>query len=119
MYEYSGYVVRVIDGDTVEAMIDLGMGVWHKCKLRITDLDTPETHRPRNEAEKAHGLEATQRAIELLMGLVARPELVFTTSKYPKIYGRYSATIKIIKPSGEIDYAEQMIADGYQKRENY
>ena len=117
MYEYSGTVVRVIDGDTVEAMIDLGMGVWKKAKLRINDLDTPEIYRPSCEAEKVHGMEAKAYAQELLM--CEGVELVFHTSKNPKIYGRYSATIKIIGMNEMVDFAEKMIAEGYQKRDDY
>lgn len=49
--------VRVVDGDTF----------WHGGdKIRIADIDTPETHPPRCAYEAQLGAEATQRLDELL-----------------------------------------------------
>jgi micrococcal nuclease len=53
-YYYNCRLVKVIDGDTIDVDIDLGFEV----------IDTPES-RTRNLAEKALGLKAKERLIEL------------------------------------------------------
>ncbi len=65
MYEYNATLVRVVDGDTVDAMIDLGMTVWIKKRIRFHGVDTWES-RTRNKKEKAKGLLAKARTKELL-----------------------------------------------------
>ena len=46
-YVYSGYVLRVIDGDTVEAHIDLGLWVWVKNRhVRLLGINMPERRDP-------------------------------------------------------------------------
>lgn len=112
LYVYKGVVTRVVDADTVDAELDLGFGITMAQRFRINDYDAPETFRPRNEAEKIHGKEATERANELLMGKT----LYFKSSKVPGIYGRYGATIWL--EDGK-DYAEIMISEGFSKKENY
>ena len=39
---YRGKIVRVVDGDTVDAMIDLGFNTWVKRRIRFHGLDTWE-----------------------------------------------------------------------------
>ena len=65
MYEYNAELVRVVDGDTVDAMIDLGMTVWIKKRIRFHGVDTWES-RTRNKEEKKKGLLAKARTKELL-----------------------------------------------------
>ena len=55
MYEYKAKLDRVVDGDTVDAMIDLGMTVWIKKRIRFHGVDTWES-RTRNKEEKIRGL---------------------------------------------------------------
>ena len=62
---YNCTLDRVVDGDTIDVHIDLGFGVWlHKQRVRLAGIDTPES-RTRNLAEKALGLQAKERLIEL------------------------------------------------------
>ena len=65
MYEYDAKLVRVVEGDTVDAMIDLGMTVWIKKRIRFHGVDTWES-RTRNKEEKKKGLLAKARTKELL-----------------------------------------------------
>jgi endonuclease YncB( thermonuclease family) len=59
-------VLNVVDADTVDVSIDLGLGLFSEQRIRIKDFDAPETWRPKNEAERSHGEAATERARELL-----------------------------------------------------
>ena len=51
---YSCKLVRVVDGDTCDAMIDLGFDVWVKNRIRFYGVDTWES-RTRDLAEKEKG----------------------------------------------------------------
>ena len=62
---YSAKVVRVVDGDTADAMIDLGFDTWVKKRIRFMGVDTWES-RTRNLEEKKKGLEAKAFTKDLL-----------------------------------------------------
>ena len=62
---YSAKVVRVVDGDTADAMIDLGFDTWVKKRIRFYGVDTWES-RTRNLEEKKKGLAAKDFVKDLL-----------------------------------------------------
>ena len=66
MYEYRAYVVKVIDGDTVDVDIDLGFGVMLKDeRVRIMGIDTPES-RTSDRVEDLFGEAAKARPKQIL-----------------------------------------------------
>ena len=67
MYEYKIKLDRVIDGDTVDAYIDLGFDVSVKKRIRFMGINTPET-RTKDLEEKARGLAAKDRLKSILEG---------------------------------------------------
>ena len=62
---YSAKLVRVVDGDTADAMIDLGFNVWVKNRIRFMGVDAWES-RTRNLEEKKKGLAAKDYVKDLL-----------------------------------------------------
>ena len=62
---YSCKLVRVVDGDTADAMIDLGFNVWVKERIRFYGVDTWES-RTRDLEEKKKGLAAKEYVKDLL-----------------------------------------------------
>ena len=64
-YEYSAKLVRVVDGDTCDALIDLGFDTWVKKRIRFMGVDTCES-RTRNLEEKEKGLAAKAYVKDLL-----------------------------------------------------
>ena len=62
---YSAKLVRVVDGDTADAMIDLGFNVLVKSRIRFMGVDTWES-RTRNLEEKKKGLAAKAYVKDLL-----------------------------------------------------
>ena len=62
---YSAKLVRVVDGDTADAMIDLGFNVWVKNRIRFMGVDAWES-RTRNKEEKVKGLAAKAYVKDLL-----------------------------------------------------
>jgi len=64
MYEYRAEVLRVVDGDTVDVLIDCGFSTFRKERVRLFGIDAPES-RTRDKKEKKRGLAAKARLQEL------------------------------------------------------
>tara|TARA_R110000824_G_scaffold145962_4_gene314586 strand:+ start:6171 stop:6557 length:387 start_codon:yes stop_codon:yes gene_type:complete len=64
-YNYPAKLLRVVDGDTADAMIDLGFNIWVKKRIRFMGVDTWEC-RTRNLEEKKKGLAAKAYVKDLL-----------------------------------------------------
>ena len=64
-HNYSAKVIRVVDGDTCDALIDLGFDTWVKKRIRFYGVDTWES-RTRNLEEKKKGLAAKAFTKDLL-----------------------------------------------------
>ena len=62
---YSCKLVRGVDGDTADAMIDLGFNTWVKARIRFMGVDAWES-RTRNKEEKVKGLAAKAYVKDLL-----------------------------------------------------
>ena len=97
MYTYNAKCTRVVDGDTIDAEIDLGFDVKISKRIRLSGIDAPES-RTRNKVEKKLGLAAKERLIELMEGAANVFEL---ESKEIGKYGRILGVIYINKLSGK------------------
>jgi micrococcal nuclease len=89
MYEYGCTVTRVVDGDTVDVILDLGFSILHKCRVRLYGIDTPES-RTRNKDEKIRGKLASkflQDAIDNGKKVVLRSKLKDSKGKYGRVLG--------------------------------
>ena len=64
-YEYTAKLERVVDGDTCDALIDLGFNTWVKKRIRFKGVDTWEC-RTRDLDEKKKGLAAKAFTKDLL-----------------------------------------------------
>ena len=64
-YEFPVTITRVVDGDTVDAMIDIGFKIKYAERIRLLGLDTPES-RTSNKAEKILGIASKNRLKELI-----------------------------------------------------
>ena len=64
-YGYSCKLDRVVDGDTCDALIDLGFDTWVKKRIRFKGVDTWEC-RTRDKEEKVKGLAAKAFTKDLL-----------------------------------------------------
>jgi micrococcal nuclease len=97
MYNYNATLIRVVDGDTIDATIDLGFDVHIKKRIRLAGINAPES-RTRNKVEKKLGLAAKERLIDILEGAANVFEL---ESKECGKYGRVLGRIHINKLSGK------------------
>ncbi len=106
-------IVKVLDGDTIDVLIDLGFDLYKKERVRIAGVDTPEK-RTRNLEEKALGIDATNWLKEKLDSTIAgddeltiRTELVGGVGKYGRLLGW------LYIGDGNVSLNEQMIDEGY------
>jgi len=107
MYEYKvKEVVKVVDGDTIDVVIDLGFDLSKKERVRLAGIDTPES-RTRDLDEKKLGLEAKEY---LSTNLSNAGHLMISTEKDGK-YGRMLETIHM--NDDIVSLNQQMIDKGY------
>ena len=104
MYEYNAKLDRVVDGDTIDAMIDLGFDTWVHKRIRLEGIDAPET-RTRDLDEKVQGF-ATKKRLEDLLG--AANGIFKLQSHGVGKYGRCLGTILI----GEQNINELLLSEG-------
>lgn len=87
MYEYKAKVIDVYDGDTCTIVLDLGLNISKKEKVRLYGIDTPEL-RSKSIVEKDYAKMARDYLRELILG----KEVTVRTHKTGK-YGRYLVDI--------------------------
>ena len=84
-FVYQAELDRVVDGDPVDVILDLGFDVkLHKQRVRLAGIETPES-RTRDLAEKKLGLAAKERLKELCVGTFKIKSL--GKGKYGRILG--------------------------------
>ena len=112
-YIYRGKLDRVIDGDTIDAMIDVGFDIWVKKRIRYKGIDTWES-RTRDLAEKAKGLEAKARNKELLETVSSKSGYFRLKSYGVGKYGRVLGEIFIQDVNGDqMCINDQLITEGH------
>ena len=106
-------ITKVLDGDTIDVLIDLGFDLYKKERVRIAGVDTPEK-RTRNLEEKALGIDATNWLKHKLEGaisgdddLIIRTELVGGVGKYGRLLGW------LYIGDESVSLNEKMITEGY------
>lgn len=95
MYEYKiKEINRIVDGDTIDATIDLGFDVLYKTRVRLYGINTPET-RTKDLEEKERGLAAKARLNEMITIATKMGHHLILQSEEKDKYGRYLGTIII------------------------
>ena len=104
---------KVVDGDTIDVIIDLGFDLYKTERVRVAGIDTPEK-RTRDLEEKALGIDATNwmkdKLTETIKGedeLSIRTELKGGMGKYGRLLGW------LYVGESDISLNEQMITEGY------
>jgi micrococcal nuclease len=100
-------VHKVVDGDTIDADIDLGFDISLTKRIRLAGIDTPES-RTTDLREKALGLEVKEWLKKNLEGkkeILVKTELPDSTEKYGRILGRLYVD--------DVCLNDRMISEGY------
>ena len=110
MYQY--YVRKVegvVDGDTIDVLIDLGFDILFSSRVRLAGIDTPES-RTKDLNEKALGLESKEylkKALKDAKSVVIKTEKMDSSEKYGRILGW------IYVNDDTVSLNDMMINDGY------
>ena len=108
-FKYKVKITHIVDGDTFDADVDLGFGIFYKMRFRMFGIDTPETYGVKKTSEEyKKGLLSTNWLIEKIDG----KEVILYTHKDKKgKYGRYLASVSI----EGADVGAQMLKEGRAK----
>jgi micrococcal nuclease len=110
MYEYYvRKVENVVDGDTIDVLIDLGFDILFQSRVRLAGIDTPES-RTKDIKEKALGLESKEylkKHLKDAKSVVIKTEKMDSSEKYGRILGW-------VYINGDTESLnDKMINDGY------
>ena len=97
MYNYNATCIKVVDGDTIDAEIDLGFDIKVTKRIRLGGINAPES-RTRNKVEKKLGIAAKERLKEILEGAANCFEL---ESQELGKFGRVIGKLHIDKIAGK------------------
>ena len=110
MYEYYvRKVENVVDGDTIDVLIDLGFDILFASRVRPAGIDTPES-RTKDLKEKALGLESKEylkKALKDAKSVVIKTEKMDSSEKYGRILGW------VYVNGDTVSLNDMMINDGY------
>ena len=112
-YIYRAKLDRVVDGDTVDTLIDVGFDIWFKKRIRFMGLDTWES-RTRDLEEKKKGKLAKERTRQLLEEVSSKPGYFRLKSHGLGKYGRVLGEIFIMDKDGkQWSVNETLITEGH------
>lgn len=110
-HEFEARLVKVVDGDTIDADIELGFNIFMRDRIRLMGIDTPES-RTRNLQEKSWGMAAKHRLIALLAETDGNFILKTEEMKKGK-FGRVLGTIMINGKDANQSLIEEKLAIPY------
>ena len=102
-------VLKIVDGDTIDANIDLGFDISLTKRVRLNGIDTPES-RTTDLKEKTLGLEVKEwlkHKLEGAIDILIKTQLPDSTEKYGRILGNLYIN------NESLSLNEQMINAGY------
>jgi len=102
-------IAKVVDGDTIDADIDLGFDISLSKRIRLAGIDTPES-RTKDEYEKKYGLQSKEwlkHRLEFAKNIIIKTELPDSTEKYGRIIGH------LFINNEATSLNDQMIVEGY------
>ena len=111
-YRYRAKLDRVVDGDTMDVVIDLGFYVELRERVRLAGIDTPEIYRVKKDSEEyKKGMEAKEYVERRLNE--NENEMVIETEKRGK-WRRWLATVYLKDPSKTLN--DELVENGLAER---
>lgn len=116
MYQYKAFVDRVVDGDTIDLVIDLGFKITTNQRVRLAGINTPEIF------SVSKGSEEFQKGMEAKTYVESRVAannnwLIVETDKLVGKYGRYIATLRL--EDSEMTLNDELVEKGLAVRATY
>jgi micrococcal nuclease len=102
MFTYRAKVLRVVDGDTYDLLVDLGFSISHKIRVRLRGVDTPETFGPNSSEEGRMVSDYVRNLIE------GKDVIVVTYRNAPNTFNRWEADVVVADT--KLPLAEHLLA---------
>lgn len=116
MYQYKAQVERVVDGDTMDVVIDLGFKITTHQRIRLAKINTPETYNvKKNSEEYKKGMASKEHVVQRLAD--NNNEITIETDKDTGKYGRYIGLI--ILADSETSLNDELVEKGLAKYVKY
>lgn len=122
-YVYDATVLRVVDGDTLDMMVDLGFRTFTKVRVRLYGVNTPETFGVKKESEEYKAGIAARVYVE---GWFAEhvypgsPVLIKSHDGKPLGQGKYGRWLAVVFPKdGGASLNEMLVREGHAESVTY
>ncbi len=116
MYTYHAKVDRVVDGDTIDLVIDLGFKITTFQRIRLRGINTPETYNVKKDSEE---YQRGMAAKEYVINRVSQNDyqVVVETEKDVGKFGRYIGIIRFA--DSEVSLNDDLVAQGLAVHAEY
>ena len=118
MYEYSSTLVKIVDGDTVDVLIDLGFNTTKKERVRLLGIDTPESA-TKDLVEKKLGIEAKEYITQWFTKNTPFRLQTTKDDKYGRILGVFTGLDEKTLNSRLVDEGYAWAYDGGTKKKDF
>jgi micrococcal nuclease len=116
MYHYKAKVESIVDGDTMDVVIDLGFKMTTFQRIRLAKIDTPETYSVKRDSEEyKKGMAAKQYVMQRIADNKNQIEL--ETEKDTGKYGRYIGTIWLADSEKSLN--DELVEKGFARYVQY
>lgn len=116
MYEYTAKLDRVVDGDTMDLIIDMGFKMTTNQRIRLANINTPETYGQKHDSEEyIAGMKAKTFVVKRLEE--NQNTVRIETSKLTGKYGRYIGVIWFA--DSETSLNDELVEKGFAKIAHY
>lgn len=116
MYQYKAKVERVVDGDTIDIVIDLGFKITTNQRIRLADINTPETYNVKKDSEEYKKGVAARQFVEQRLS-ENNNNILIETDKFTGKYGRYIGTIYL--DDNEKSLNDELVEKGFAEYTSY
>jgi micrococcal nuclease len=108
--EFAAVLQRVVDGDTLDLLVDISFCVAISVRVRLYGIDTPEKQKPTLDAGKAAQAFAQQWFANRAGRVLIRSYKAGTKDQY----GRW--LVEVWSPEGDSQLNEELVIGGYAVR---
>lgn len=119
-YTYNAEVVKVVDGDTLDLLVDLGFRVFTKVRCRLCGVDTPEKYGVKKSSEEYQRGVAASDFVEGWLSTLGDRVTIRSFDAKPLGQGKYGRWLCTVwSPSGGACLNEDLIEAGHASRVTY
>ncbi len=116
MYQYKAKIDRIVDGDTMDIVVDLGFKITTNQRIRLKGINTPETYRVKKDSDEyKRGMIAKEFVIQRITA--NNFEALIDTDKDTGKYGRYIAVVWLADNSVSLN--DELVQKGYAEVVKY